>query len=260
MLCIKYSSNTKPRLKEKFSIIHDIISILPTQRKLEIYWSDYTFSKVPESQVFSFIQDTIMDNEAILDNKNSDKFISILITLDDNKKIQIEITPPKARSNKRYLPHIEFSFCDEDACLFTYFKNTKKINQLIRVLNKYNASIDEIYFYDPLSGLDCYSDISNRLWQKRNDSKSFTEDLLKIMNNGENNIHESEVEEDTKFNLAFNFTNFLYQPDGIIKLTNIISRSQLKVTASAGSIILSGQDVSELIILLKQKLKSRVLS
>jgi hypothetical protein len=258
MLCIKFNNNgKKANLYDKFCVINEIVNILPTEDKLEIYWSDYSFSKVPESKVFNFIQNTIMNNQAILDDENSNKFITIIVTLKDKKQIQIEITPPKVRVNQSFLPHIEFSFLEEESCLFEYFENSKKLNQLIRVLNKY-SKIDETYFYDPLSGLDCYSDVSNRLWQKRNNPKSFTEDLLELMDKNDSKLNGSELEADTVFNLAFNFIGFLYRPDGITKMTNLISQSKLDATASSGSIILSGQDVPQLIKLLEQKMSKYI--
>ena len=259
MFCIRFNNNRRTKLKEKFSLIYDIIQILSVKNKIEIYWSDYTFSKVPESKTFNFIQDTIMDNESIIDNKNADKFITILITLKDNKKIQIEITPPKARRNQNYMPHIEFSFYDEQLNLFEYFKNPKRLSHLVRVLNKYNSSIDEAYFYDPLSGLNCYSDVSNRLWQKRNCPKTFTKDLLSKIDNIPID-KKSDLETETIFNLAFNFVSLLYEPEGINKINNLVSQSKLQAEISSGSIILSGQDIPELIKLLKQKLDKYIRS
>lgn len=248
MFCIKFNGKSKAKLKEKFSVIFELLSLLPTEKKLEIYWSDYTFAKVSESKSFDFIQDTILSNSAIIDNKNSEKFISIIINLTNKKKLRIEITPPKARTHHDYMPHIEFSF-DNDDNLYDYFKNNKKLSRLVHIIDKYKSDIDEAYFYDPLGDLDCYSDVSNRLWQKRNSKFTFAHDLLGSIKDKE------ELEIDTMRNLAYNFTDILFNK-GIDQITSLIQKNSLEAKAVSGSLILSGDDIPELIDILQVKLKA----
>jgi hypothetical protein len=254
MFCIKFLGKSKVKIKEKFEVAFAILNLFPIKERGMIYLSDYTFSIKEDSKRESFIQSTIMSNEAIINNsENANKFIKIVCTLKNGKKIYGEIIPNKARQGMDYVPNIQFCNEDEDISLYPYFKRKSSMKKLLHVLSLYDKDIDESYFYDPLVSEDCYNDVDNRLWQKRNNLFSLGDDLISEYNG------EDPLSKDTNHNLAYNFVESISKDihKGDSKnsvIQNAINSGGIKAGIGAGSIILQGEQVSLLVQMLREKL------
>lgn len=230
-------------MKEKTEIIDRIFTLMDVERRVEIFYSDYTFSKVEESKTIKWIGG-ILDNN-ILDDLSHNYFITIIAEASYGS-IRVEINPPQARKNVFNCSHIDISL-ENDFLLYDVLSEENKVNLLIDYFDTLDG-ISEFYFVDLSKSPNCYSDMLCRIFSKEYDEFEFSNLLLKDHNLG-NRLYKKTVKV-----MGYNFTSQIFQEENFPLIEELIAQNNLNVTCSVGSLTFYGEDISLFINLVRGKL------
>jgi len=253
MLSIKFRDRKRINVKVKFEIINAIFDIIDIERRKEIFYSDYTFSKVEESKNIDWLDDLLKNN--ILDELNNDQYITITAIAHEGP-ILVEINPNIARKNVFNCSHIDISI-ENDTLLYDIFKDNQKINLLKDYFDRKRKDIiSEFYFVNLSKTSNCYSDIKSRLFTKFYDEFEFSNLLLKDEKFA-GRLNDRLGEKIIK-TISLNFTSRIFQERNQCFVQNLISENNLDLSCVAGSLEFHGSDVSEFVDLIIEKLNTYI--
>ncbi|MEL7665463.1 MAG: hypothetical protein AAGU10_15220 [Methanosarcina mazei] len=235
-------------MKEKIEIIDRVFTLIDIKRRVEIFYSDYTFSKVEESKMIKWIGG-ILDNN-ILDDLNHNYFITIIAEASYGS-IRVEINPPQARKNVFNCSHIDISL-ENDFLLYNILSEDNKVNLLIDYFDTLDG-ISEFYFVDLNKSPNCYSDMLCRIFSKEYDEFEFSNLLLKD-HSFENKLYEKTVKV-----MGYNFTSQIFRKENFPLIEELISQNNLNITCSVGSLTFYGEDIFLFINLVRKKLDNYII-
>ncbi|PQV41787.1 hypothetical protein [Methanohalophilus euhalobius] len=247
MLSIKFR-NKKISLKTKIEIVNSIFDFIDVFNTKEVYYSEYTFVKVEESEVINWIDD-LLEND-ILENLSNNYFITMVAEAPYGI-IRAEISPQKARKGIPNCSHIDINLeSDYDFYEILYDKN--KISTLTNFFDRKQDLISEFYFFDLSASPDCYTDIQNRKLTKFYDEVDFANLLL------QENKYNSKVEEKTTKAIGYNFTEQIFQEEHQPVIQSLIKSNNFDVACASGSFMIYGEDTSEFLNLIRGMLNEYI--
>jgi hypothetical protein len=253
MLCIKFRDRKRVSVKVKFEVINAIFDIIGVNTRSEIFFSDYTFSHVEESESIEWIDDLLENN--ILDKLSNDHYITVT-AIAHVGPIRAEINPNVARKNVFNCSHIDISL-ENNTLLYDIFKDNEKINLLKYHFDKKRKGIiSEFYFVDLSKTPNCYSDIKSRLYTKTYDDLEFSNLLLKYIKftgRLSNRLDGKNIRI-----ACLNYTNRIFQEKHQCFIQNLISDNHLNLSCVAGSLEFHGDDVSAFIDLIIENLEKYI--
>lgn len=251
MLSIKF--RVRVRVIEKLKIINKVFDIIGVNSRKEIIFSDYTFSRVGDSESIEW-KDEILENNVLY--KMSNEHYITVIANSPVGYIRAEINPNIARKNVFNCSHIDISL-ENDIPIYDIFKDNEKINSLRDYFDKKQKNkISEFYFVDLKKTPHCYSDIKCRLYNKTYDYVDFSNLLLKY-SKFSGKIYEKLDREYIKTSCHF-FTNNLFQKRYQSFTKNIIYNNNLNLTCTTGSLEFHGEDVPVFIDLIIENLEKYI--
>lgn len=251
MLSIKFRKPVD--VKVKFEVINSIFDIIGVNSREKIFYSDYTFSHVEESDSIEWLDDLLENN--ILDKLKNDHYITI-IAITDMGLIRAEINPNVSRKNVFNCSHIDISL-ENDILLYDIFKDSEKIDLLKYYFeNKHKGKISEFYFVDLNKTPNCYSDIKSRLYNKAYDDIEFSNLLLKYTK-FTGKINDRLYGKNIRI-ACLNYTNRIFQEKHQCFIQSLISDNHLNLTCRAGSLEFHGDDVPVFIDLIVKNLEKYI--
>lgn len=242
MFSIKFSKERSVSVKKQIEIILKLCKILKVEKE-ELFYSDYTFEKVEESISINFIEDGIFSKE--IDSDNLKQSYVSLEGIYENKKLKVEINPPISRRNVENCSNIDFNIIDESS-IYPFFK--KYIKEIEITLNEYTF-ISEFYFIDLNKTTNCYSDEKNRIYQKQNNQKDFSDLLL-----DKEYDKFQKLERENFKNICYNIMEEVYSDVSSKNsyIQNLIQSNNFNVVLNSGSLIIEGKDTEKFLNFLKE--------
>jgi hypothetical protein len=251
MLSIKFRGRLS--VIDKLKVINKIFDIVGVNSRKEIMFSDYTFSRVEESESIEW-KDEILENN-ILDKLSNEHYITVT-AIAPIGAIRAEINPNIARKNVFNCSHIDVSL-ENDILLYDIFKENVKINSLKNYFDKkYSNKISEFYFVDLKKTPNCYSDIKSRLYNKAYDDVEFSNLLLKctkFIGKTSNRLDSKNVRIS-----CLNYTNRIFQEKHQNFMQSLISNNHLNIRCITGSLEFYGDDVPVFIDLIIENLEKYI--
>jgi hypothetical protein len=247
MLSIKFKGRKRISVKEKIELIDKVFTIIDVKNRIEIVYSDYTFSKVEESTSIRWLGG-ILDN-SILEDNDSNYYITIIAEASYGP-IRVEINPPQARKNVFNCSHIDINL-ENNFLLYDILKEDNRIDRLIDFFDTLDF-ISEFYFVDLSKSPQCYSDISCRVFSKEYDEFEFSNLLLKDHNFG------NKLDEKTIKAIGYNFTSQIFQKENLPLVNEFIFQNNINIKCSIGSLTFYGEDIAIFIHLITEKLNDYI--
>jgi hypothetical protein len=251
MLSIKFKGRVS--VIEKLKVVNKVFDIIGVNSRKEIIFSDYTFSRVEESESIEW-KDEILENN-IIDKLSNEHYITITGNTPVGD-IRAEINPNTARKNVFNCSHIDISL-ENDLLLYDIFKENEKINSLKHYFDKKQKNkISEFYFVDLKQTPNCYSDIKSRLYNKAYDDIDFSNLLLKctkFIGRPSNRLDGKNIRI-----ACLNYTNRIFQEKHQYFIQGVISSNHLNIRCSAGSFEFYGDDIPVFIDLIIENLEKYI--
>jgi len=247
MLALKFRNRHQVNVKQKIEVINAIFDIIGVKERKEIFYSDYTFSKVEESKTVKWMED-LLEND-IFDDLDNNCFIT-LIAEAPYGSIRAEINPNKARKNVFNCSHIDINVEDETS-LFGFLNDEAK-NSLEVFFDKEEDIISEFYFFDLNRSPDFYTDVDNRVFSKVYDEVEFANLLL------HKREYDNKLDKKTTSAIACNFANQMFQIEQQPFIKSVIINNNLNVSCVAGSFKVFGDDVTEFMGLMRDMLNEYI--
>lgn len=247
MLALKFRNRRQVNIKQKIEIINAIFDIIGVEERKEIFYSDYTFSKVEESKTVKWMDD-LLEND-IFDDLDNNCFVTLIADAPYGS-IRAEINPNKARKNVFNCSHIDINL--EDKTSLYDFLNDEVILSLEFFFDKKEDIISEFYFFDLNRSPDFYSDVDNRVFSKVYDEVEFANLLLSKCK------YDNKLDKKTTTAIGCNFTNQLFQKKHQHAIEVIINDNNLAVSCAAGSFMVYGNDVPKFMGLMRDMLKKYI--
>ena len=243
MFALKFQNRRQINIKKKIEIINAIFDIIGVEERNEIFYSDYTFSKVEESITVKWMDD-LLENY-IFDDLDNNCFVTLLAEAPYGS-IRAEINPNKARKNVFNCSHIDINV--EDKTSLYDLLDDKAILSLLDFFDKKEDIMSEFYFFDLNRSPDFYSDVDNRIFSKVYDAIEFANLLL------HRHEYDNKLDKKTTSAIGCNFANQMFQKDQQPFIESVISNNHLNVSCAAGSFMVYGEDVPQFMSLMRDKL------
>ena len=247
MLALKFRNRRQVNIKQKIEIINAIFDIIGVEERKELFYSDYTFSKVEESTIVEWMDDLLEKN--IFNDLDNNCFVT-LIAEASYGSIRAEINPNKARKNVFNCSHIDINVEDKTS-LYDLLDN-KAILSLVDFFDKKADTISEFYFFDLNRSPDFYTDVDNRVFFKVYDEVEFANLLLSKRE------YDNKLDKKTTTAIGCNFTNQMFQKGHQPVIEAVILNNNLNVSCAAGSFMVYGDDVPKFMGLMRDKLKEYI--
>jgi hypothetical protein len=251
MLSIKFRGRVS--VIEKLKVINKIFDIIGVNSRKEIIFSDYTFSRVEESESIEWKAEILENN--IIDKLGNEHYITVTANAPVGA-IRAEINPNIARKNVFNCSHIDISL-ENDLSLYDVFKENEKISSLKHYFDKKQKNkISEFYFVDLKKTPNCYSDIKSRLYNKAYDDIDFSNLLLKctkLIGRQNNRLDGKNIRI-----ACLNYTNRIFQEKHQYFIQSLISSNHLNIRCLAGSFEFYGDDVPVFIDLIIENLEKYI--
>ena len=243
MFALKFQNRRQVNIKQKIEIINAIFDIIGVEERKEIFYSDYTFSKVEESKTVKWMDD-LLEND-IFDDLDNNCFVT-LIAEASYGSIRAEINPNKARRNVFNCSHIDINVEGETS--LNEFLDDATRQSLENFFDTKEDIISEFYFFDLNQSPDFYSDIDHRVFSKVYDAVEFADLLL------HKHDYDNKLDKKTTSAIGCNFTNQMFRKDQQPFIESVISNNHLNVSCAAGSFMVYGDDVPKFMGLMRDKL------
>lgn len=245
MFALKYRNHHQINIKQKIEMINAIFDIIGVEKKKEIFYSDYTFSKVEESKTVKWM-DGLLEND-IFSELDNNCFVT-LIAEAPYGSIRAEINPTKARNKITNCSHIDINVEGETS--LHDFLDDEIRQSLEKFFDTKENIISEFYFFDLNKSPDFYTDIDNRVCSKVYDAIEFADLLLLKCKHKYHN----KLDKKTTTTIVCNFTNQMFQKDQQPFIESVITNNHLNVSCAAGSFMVYGEDVPQFMNLMRDKL------
>ena len=249
MFALKFRNHRQVNIKQKIEIINAIFDIIGVEERKEIFYSDYTFSKVDESKTVKWMDDLLENN--IFDDLDNNCFVT-LIAEAPYGSIRAEINPNKARKNVFNCSHIDINVEDETS-LYDFLNDEVRLSLEV-FLDKREDIISEFYFFDLNQSPDFYTDVDNRVFSKVYDAVEFANLLLLKCKHK----YDNKLDKKTTTAIVCNFTNQMFQKGNQHAIEVIIHDNNLDVSCAAGSFMVYGNDVPKFMGLMRDMLKEYI--
>lgn len=247
MLALKFRNRRQVNIKQKIEIINAIFDIIGVEERKELFYSDYTFSKVEESKTVKWMDDLLENN--IFDDLDNNDFVTLTAEASYGS-IRAEINPNQARKNVFNCSHIDINVEDETS-LYD-FLNDEVRSSLEVFFDKNEDIMSEFYFFDLNRSPDFYTDVDNRVFFKVYDEVEFANLLLSKCK------YDNKLDKKTTTAIGCNFTNQMFQKGHQHAIEVIIHDNNLDVSCAAGSFMVYGNDVPKFMGLMRDMLKEYI--
>ena len=249
MLALKFRNRRQVNIKQKIEIINAIFDIIGVEERNELFFSDYTFSKVEESTIVESLDD-LLEND-IFDDLDNNCFVT-LIAEAPYGSIRAEINPNKARKNVFNCSHIDINVEGETS--LNDFLNDDVRSSLEIFFDKHEDILSEFYFFDLNRSSDFYSDLDNRVLFKAYDEVEFANLLLFKCKHK----YDTKLDKKTTTAIVCNFANQMFQKEHQDVIEVKIHDNNFDVSCAAGSFMVYGNDVPKFMGLMRDMLKKYI--
>ena len=247
MFALKFRNRRQVNIKQKIEIINAIFDIIGVEKRKEIFYSDYTFSKVEESKTVKWMDD-LLEND-IFDDLDNNCFVTLTAEAPYGS-IRAEINPNKARKNVFNCSHIDINV-ENKTSLYDLLDN-KTILSLVDFFDRKEDIISEFYFFDLNRSLNFYTDVDNRVFFKVYDEVEFANLLLSKRE------YDNKLDKKTTTAIGCNFINQMFQKGHQPVIEAMVHNHNFDVSCAAGSFMVYGNDVPKFMGLMREMLKQYI--